>query len=291
MTSIQAAVLARGLRLMQRRDALGEIASGARPALHTDPTGRVRRRCAVRSPQHAGRPVWWIEPIGPWSGTTVLFVHGGAYVNGFHAFHWDFISHLVQDAGVRVCAPDYPLAPDATVEEVTAWVGEIYRSVASTPGPFVVMGDSAGAGLALSVVVGARDEGIRVPDRLVLLCPWLDVSMGGADAVVLDAIDPFLSREGLQACGVAYAAGGDVRDPRVSPLFADLRGLPPTDLYAATHDQLWSDSRRLRWRAAMEYPEWDLDYSEGFGMVHDWMIMPPLPEAQRTRQRIVERLP
>lgn len=290
MPSLQARALPVLLRVTRRRDSLGPVARGQKPGLVSAPSAKVRRRCSVTQTVVDGRTVWWFAPAGAATPGCVFFLHGGAYVNGFHPFHWELIADLVESTGLRVCAPDYPLAPAATVDDVLAWAVDRYREVAEEDGPLVVMGDSAGGGLAMAVTMQARDLGLRMPDRLVLLCPWLDVSMSGADAAVLDGIDPFLSREGLLACARAYAGDRDLVDPALSPLFGDLSGLPPTDLYAATLDQLWSDSRRLRWNAATEYPDWDLRYVEGPGMVHDWIVLSPLPEARQARRDVAERL-
>ena len=113
--------------------------------------------------------------------------------------------------------------------------------------------------------------------------------MGGPDAEELDRGDVFLSRSSLQRAGLAYAGALDVRDPRVSPLFADLAALPPTEVHAGSRDQLVSDARRLVQRAT-EFPAWDLRYEETPGMVHDWAIIGLLPEARRTLTGIASRI-
>ena len=237
-----------------------------------------------------GCRVWRLEPRAPRDGAPLVFyLHGGGYVSGFEPVHWEFIARLITRAGVSVCAPDYPLAPSSTVMETLGWTLDLFEGIARQGGQVVVMGDSAGGGLALSLAVEIRDKGLAPPSRLILLSPWLDVGMSAPDGPALDGRDVVLSRAGLLDAGRRYAGAAGVTDPRASPLFADLAALPPTTIYCGGDDQLVADARRLAERARRS-PGWDLRVREMPGMVHVWMLFGFLPEARSTTDDIVRDL-
>jgi acetyl esterase/lipase len=148
------------------------------------------------------------------------------------------------------------------------------------------MGDSAGGGLALSLTVAARAEGMRPPRHLVLLSPWLDVGMTAREAVPFDAADVFLTRDGLIRAGRQYAGAAGTADWRASPLFADLAGLPATTVLAGTADQLVLDARRLGSRAVAAGSP--VVVHEVPGMVHDWVLFGLVPEARAALDLVVE---
>ena len=227
--------------------------------------------------------------MGLSSAPHVLYLHGGAYVGGFESVHWQFIAQLVGRTGASVSAPEYPLAPGSTVSTTLAWTVDLYADLVADGRPLVVMGDSAGAGLALSLAVAARDQGLAPPARLVLLSPWLDVGMTSAAGADLDRGDLILSRASLLHAGRLYAGAEGVNDPRASPLFADLSGLPPTTVYCGGDDQLVVDARRLAERQA-SLPAWELAIREAPGMVHVWMFFDFLPEAKEALDAIVREV-
>ena len=193
---------------------------------------------------------------------------------------------FVHHTGASVVAPDYPLAPASTVERTLPWTLARYSDLAAEGRPVVVMGDSAGGGLALSTAVAAREAGLPQPRRLVLLSPWLDVGMTAPDGALLDAGDVMLSRSGLVRAGIQYAGTAGPSDRRASPLFADLAGLPPTLVLAGTADQLVADSRRLE--AAGRAVDWPLTVVQAPGMVHDWILFGFLPESRIALADVVE---
>ena len=237
-----------------------------------------------------GRTIWRLEPLAPTAGAPlVVFLHGGGYVVGMGQPHWWLLKDLIRRSGASVWVADYPLAPEHTAADTVAWTTDVYASAAAAGEAagrgVVLMGDSAGGGLALAVAVAARDRGLPMPAALILLSPWLDVGMTAPDAEELDRRDRILARRGLLAAGKAYAGEAGVANPLASPLFADLAGLPPVTIFASTTEGLVADARRLAARAA-QIPGWRVDVRETPDMLHDWALFGFLPETRAVREQI-----
>ena len=183
-----------------------------------------------------------------------------------------------------------PFAPFVAVQEIDIRgvdagldaIEAVYRALADEVGStnVVVVGDSAGGGLALALAHRSRDVGLPPPGALVLYFPWLDVGVTGADQPRLETIDPALSIDQLREAGRLWS-GGDPADPRASPLFADHDELPPTLVLVGTKDLLLSDARRFAGRhpsaIVREYP----------GMFHGF-VCAPMPEAHRALDESAE---
>jgi acetyl esterase/lipase len=292
MPSVQARLTDVVLRATRAKRTLGRRLDGAAPVRSAQPDRRLRAACVVTEALIDGHPVWTVAPAAPEAegAPTVLFLHGGAYVSGFDALHWRFVRQLVERTGATVVAPEYPLAPQATADHVVAWTVARWQALPADDGPRVLMGDSAGGGLALAVAMALRDADQPLPDHLVLLAPWLDATMSAPDAAALDRGDRLLARDSLLRAGALYAGNLSPRDPRVSPLFGDLQGLPPTDVFAGGRDQLVADARRLAVLAAADAPDWALRVHETADVPHDYMIMDFLPEAQRVVDALTDLL-
>jgi epsilon-lactone hydrolase len=160
---------------------------------------------------------------------TVLYFHGGGYVVGSPETHRESTARLAVDTGMRVLVPDYRLAPEhpypaALEDALAAW--RWLRSTGVEASRVVVGGDSAGGGLALALLVALVEAGEPLPAGGLLLSPWLDLACTAKSHVEHVRYD-FLTPESLRACGRLYAGTLELTDPRVSPLYASFRGLPP----------------------------------------------------------------
>ena len=180
---------------------------------------------------------------------TFLYLHGGGYCVGSPVTHRALTGHLARHCGARVFAADYRLAPEhpfpaAVDDAVAAYRGLLADGVA--PRDIVIAGDSAGGGLAVAAAVRLRELGQPLPRALVLFSPWTDVSLEQTPAPPPGEI--MLTLPWITACARAYVADGDARHPLVSPVHADLGGLPPTLVQVGTDEILLGDSRRLRER-------------------------------------------
>lgn len=195
-----------------------------------------------------GRPVFAIAPRQGKPAVEVVYTHGGAYINALQWLHWSIIRQLVERLGARVTVPIYPLAPEYTYQAAFSFLADVYRQVLhSAPDQKIVLcGDSAGGGFALAQALHYRDLGLRLPDRLVLFSPWLDITMSNPKIALVEPHDIMLGTPGLLQCGQWWAGGDDPRSPLLSPLFGDLAGLPPMDLFMGTAELFVADGRKLK---------------------------------------------
>lgn len=188
------------------------------------------------------------EWIGPEGDKAILYLHGGGYVFGSLDSHRDIAWRLAEASGMRVLNVDYRLAPEhpfpAALEDATGcyrWL--IEQGFAAEN--LAIAGDSAGGGLAVATMMNARSLGMPMPHSAVLLSPWCDLSLSG-DSMTLNAeSDPMLPPEGLEKWAEAYLGERDRRAAFASPLFGDLRGMPPMIIQVGSTEILLSDARRL----------------------------------------------
>jgi acetyl esterase/lipase len=173
-----------------------------------------------------------------------------------------------------------------TAEQTVTAMTMLVEQVLDEHGPesVTLMGDSAGGGMALAVAQQLRDRG-KQPHRIVLISPWLDVTLSDPRAREIEPHDVMLSVDGLRYCGGLYAGGLDLTDPRVSPIYGDMTGLAPVDLFIGTHVVLDADVPQLE--KVMERDGAYLRVHEGPKLLHDFPIL-ALPESREARAAIVE---
>ena len=227
----------------EQRRLLGERASG-RP-LPADVT--------VASVQLGGVPAAEITVDGIEPRHVVLYFHGGVYVVGDAFQSADLASQICRRTQARAISLDYRLAPEhpypAAVDDALAAYDALLRE-GIAPSDIALAGDSAGGGLAVATLVNARDHGLPLPAAAFLLSPYVDLTLAGATMDTKSKADPVLSRELLEPRVADYAAGQDPALGLISPLFADLSGLPPLIIQVGTHEVLLDDAVRLAQRAA-----------------------------------------
>ena len=215
---------------------------------------------------------------GGGSGPLVLYLHGGAYVNGFNAHQWRFMDRLARQTGCTVVAPAYHLAPWADYARAYDDLTALYRTLlAEYPGRrLILMGDSAGGGLALGFAEALAANGDPLPERLVLFSPWVDVSMDNPDIADYLPVEPMLHFDLVKVHGRYWAGDADTRFWQVSPLFGDMAGLPPVTMTCGTRELLYPDILLARDRLAEAGV--DVTLRVGRGLNHDWPLM-EIPEA------------
>ena len=187
---------------------------------------------------------------GEWAGeggATLLYLHGGAFFAGSPR-HYRPICAAFASLGFSVFTPAYRLAPrhpfPAALDDALAVCAALAER-----GGLVIAGDSAGGGLALSLMISRRDAGLPLPAAAALFSPWTDLAVTGASARENEASDPLFSRRMLKNAARAYLNAESSRNPLASPLYGDLRGLPPLLLHASSSELLRDDSARLAARA------------------------------------------
>jgi acetyl esterase/lipase len=209
-------------------------------------------------------------------GLTVLHLHGGGYCVGSPRMARTWAAHLSARAGCRVVLPDYRLAPQhahpAALDDARAVLNALLGE--ADPDAVVVSGDSAGGGLALSLILALRDAGGKVPAGCILMSPWLDLTADRGANPALVRKDLLLSPPWLKACATAYAGPAQWADPSVSPLHAAHHGLPPLLIQAASDDLLAPDAEALAVSASAAGA--DVTYTKWPHMWHDFFLLPGL---------------
>jgi epsilon-lactone hydrolase len=254
----------------------------------TEPPRKIHKVCRVTSRQVHGRAVFTLAPkLRHASGIHILYLHGGAYIQNFVRQHWLFLSFLVEQTQCTITAPDYPLAPAHTYADAFAMVEPLYEAwvQAAGMGRTLLMGDSAGGGFALALAQCVKHNGMRQPSKIILLSPWLDITLTNPDIEKIDPLDPFLSVQGLRKAGLAYAGNASPVDFRLSPLYGSLNGVAEISIFIGSKDILAADARKL---AAMATEQGiTVNYREYKDMVHVWMLL-NFRESKQARIEIVQ---
>jgi acetyl esterase/lipase len=196
----------------------------------------------------------------------VLYFHGGVYALGNAALGADLASEIGRRIDAAVISVEYRLAPEhpypaAVDDAVAAYDVLLHRGVA--PQDIVVAGESAGAGLAVAGLVAARDRGLPMPAAALLMSPWADLTLSGTSMDTKQGIDPQLARELFLPRVADYVGDHDPSAALISPIFADLSGLPPLVIQAGSHEVLLDDAIRLAQRAATDDVGVTLDITPG----------------------------
>jgi monoterpene epsilon-lactone hydrolase len=196
-----------------------------------------------------GVPSEWSIVPGSDSSRVMMFFHGGGYCSGSIASHRRLVTEAGRAAGVRTLAIGYRLAPEhpfpAGYDDImTAW--RFLRDQNIAAAHIAIGGDSAGAGLALALIGRLRDAQEELPGCVWLISPWTDLTMSGPTLSSKEAVDPLIHKQYLIELADAYLpAGMDRKDPRVSPLYADLNGFPPTLIQVGSAETLLDDATRF----------------------------------------------
>lgn len=221
----------------------------------------------------------WIP--GPIAGSkdVILYLHGGGYHYGSPRSHRHLAAALGRAASASVIVPEYRLAPEhqcpSAVEDLVSVYCWLLRSKFSTT-QIAFAGDSAGGGLVVAGMLALRDSGERLPAAGICISPWVDLTGTSQSHVTHEPRDPALRARDLARMASSYLGGMDSRDPIASPLFGDLRGLPPLLIHVGTEEILINDARELASRA--EAAGVEVTLLEWPQMFHAWHWYFPLLE-------------
>jgi monoterpene epsilon-lactone hydrolase len=197
---------------------------------------------------------------------SVLYFHGGVYVMGDAFLAADLASQVARRTRAKAISVDYRLAPEypypAAVDDALA-AYEALLNNGTAPSDIVFAGESAGGGLAVATLVNARDHGLPLPAAAFAMSPYADLTLAGATMETKREADPLLSPQALRARVPDYTSGQDAALGLISPIFADLSGLPPLIIQAGTHEVLLDDAIRLARQAAIVDVEVTLDITPG----------------------------
>ncbi len=216
-----------------------------------DRLGRMVRVAAgvhVEPAEVTGLNAEWLRPRQTTPGKVLLYLHGGAYVLGSCHSHRHMVSYLAREGHVDALLPEYRLAPEhpfpAAVDDAVA----VFRWLISqgySADDIVVSGDSAGGGLAVAMMLALRDTGGPMPKAAFLLSPWLDLSASGESIETRKDQDPWFNPNDMPTVAKFYCAEDEIRHPLVSPVYAEMHGMPTTYVQVGDDEILLSDATRL----------------------------------------------
>jgi monoterpene epsilon-lactone hydrolase len=196
----------------------------------------------------------------------VLYFHGGVYVMSDAALAAGLASQVGRRADAKVISVDYRLAPEhpypaAVDDALAAYAALLDTGIAASD--IVFAGESAGGGLVVATLVNARDHVLALPAAAFVMSPYVDLTLSGTSMETTHEVDPLLRRELLEPRVADYTAGQDAALPLISPVFAELSGLPPLIIQAGSHEVLLDDAVRLAGQAATADVEVTLDITPG----------------------------
>jgi len=232
------------------------------------------------------RKIWELTKKDNESDIIILYLHGGAYYANINVQHWYFIEQILLTTNAKIIVPDYPLAPEANCLDVYSFIATLYsRIISEYPNKrIILMGDSAGGGIALGFAQDIKNEEVKQAEEIILFSPWLDVSMNNPDIIELEKKDNMLSTNGLKHAGIKYADNLDLTDYRVSPIYGEFNGLGRISIFTGTNDILIADARKCK--ILLEKQDITFNYFEYPDMMHDWVIITSLIESQDVINKI-----
>ena len=274
-----------------------ELAASPRPTGFSERRARLDARgshyampAGVRTEAVSANGVsaeWTVSAVADPS-RVLIFLHGGGYVSGSLKSHRHMVAELGRLARIRALALDYRLAPEhpfpAALDDALA----AYRFLLSegvAPQHIVLGGESAGGGLAVATMLSLRESGLPLPACAWLSSPWTDLRQSGATMTSKANVDPLIQKAYLMELAAAYLKGADPRMPLASPLYADLRGLPPMLIQVGSAETLLDDSVRLAGVAGAA----DVRVRLGVwpDMIHAWhLFYPQLADGRRALAQV-----
>lgn len=251
--------------------------------------------CTDGQPEGSSEPAWFDGVDAAWIGassrdrkTAIIYVHGGGFKIGSIRSHHQLMQHISQASGSPVLGIDYALSPEHLFPRARDQVADVYRQLLRSgfsPNHIALVGDSAGGGLVLSALVDLRDSGVAMPAATALLSPLVDLSAAGRSYDDPAVNDPIHQRAIVKSMAKQYLGETPATDPRASPLFADLREMPPTLIQVGGREVLLDECERLAEELAAHGTSSTLEIWPG--MIHVFQQFPgQLPEAADAIQTI-----
>lgn len=234
----------------------------------------------------------WLIPQDAPTNKAILYLHGGAYVLGGCDSHRHLVSYIARESGVRALLPEYSLAPEYPFPHAIEDCVAVYRELLASgfaPGDIVFAGDSAGGGLAVATLLALRDEAAPMPAGACLLSPWLDLSASGESMTSQEKTDPWFTPADIKIVARHYCDEADCGNPLVSPVFADVNGLPPMLIQVGGDEILLSDATRLAGKLEAAGIPVEIEVWQDMWHVFQSFLL-VVPEAREAVSRIAVRI-
>ena len=221
------------------------------------------------------------------SDKLIVYFHGGAYVEEMLPFHWLMLDKITSKVDATFIIPDYPLAPYADFKQCYEKMTHFYKKVLKyyPERKIIFMGDSAGGGLCAGLTMYFAKQGLKLPEKLILLSPWIDLKMDNPEIQDYRKVDPMLKYDELCIDAKYWADGEDLTDYRLSPLYGDVSVLNDVTIFAGTHEFFYPDIMKFKNRLDENKVDNRIFIGEGLNHVYPAF---PIPEARKAINRICE---
>jgi acetyl esterase/lipase len=218
----------------------------------------------------------------------LLYCPGGAFVSGPNLLSWDSLATLTKNTGITAWMLDYPKAPESKILETTQNIDAVYIKALETypASNIILMGDSAGGNLILTLTQRLIEKALPLPKRLIAICPAFDGSLTNPEIDVVDPLDCMLSKKGVKSAKEMCKGNLETSDPMLSPLYGSFKGFPPVNLFMAEYDILYPDQKLGRDKMKAEGV--DLTVTIGAKMPHIWPLLPFMKEATKSLNEMEE---
>lgn len=216
---------------------------------------------------------------------TILYLHGGAYVNEINWQHYLYCIILSRKLDAYVIAPVYPLAPHNQAMETFELVTKLYEHVIQNHTNIILMGDSAGGGFVLSFAQHLKIINMPQPKNIITFSPWVDISM--SNPPYDSANDPILGEIGLKEIGKSWAGSLDTKDYKVSPIFGDNKGLAKTLIFSGENEIFYKDIKK--YVENLKKDNVDVKFIIGRELFHIYPLF-PIPEARKAFKEIKKEI-
>lgn len=229
--------------------------------------------CNLETEQFIGRKVFILTPKNTQkTNKVILYLHGGSYVAETSNDHWEFLEKVVNDTGTTIILPDYPLTPKYTYKDVFTMIEPLYKELEEKLGAdnIIMMGDSAGGGMALALEENLSEENEELPSKLILISPWLDTKMENSKIDEVQKNDKDLNKEALKIAGMAYKGKNGKDTYLVNPIDGPLDKLKNVTIYTGTYDILNPDVEILVQKAKEKNVTINVKEYEECG--HIWIV-------------------
>lgn len=256
---------------LSAQNALNHIGERALSPLPFGPPKGLRSDVLIDVRHEDGWPVYTLTPTKTAPVGSVVYLHGGGWVNEIAKQQWHLAAQIAAESSTVVTVPIYPLVPFGTAEDVTNRVVALAEANRASYGAVALAGDSAGGQIALSAAMALRDKGVTLP-ATVLISPAVDLTFTNPRIPEVQPTDPWLAVPGGRVLAELWAGEREVTDPLVSPLFGDFEGLGPLTVFSGTRDILNPDARLLVAKAQASGV--GVDYSEVSGQLHVYPLLP-----------------
>ena len=215
----------------------------------------------------------------------IIYIHGGAYVNSLRATHIKYLDDIVSQEDVMIYIPDYLVSPKYTYKESYELLTDLYKELLKEEKEIIIMGDSAGGGLALGFSMYTKELELESPDKVIVYSPWTDISLSNKKILEYESIDPILASYGLKEIGNLWKDDLDSKDYKVSPLYGDLTNLKEVYIFTGDRDILYPDTVKLFNKLKKNNIKSKLYISRG--LIHNYQFN-DIPEAIDTFNKTCE---